>query len=114
MASHFLQRVHQAVAGQAALAQDFRGGARLVEKREQDVLDRNVIVLELARLLLGASEDPAQPLGDIDLAGVGAAAAHTRDFVQLSLELAGNRRAIDAREFQNRGGQALLVFKQRV
>ena len=52
--AHFLQRLHQLVVRHPGLAQDSRGGARLVEHRDQNVLDRNIIVLKLARLLLGA------------------------------------------------------------
>ena len=77
------------------------------------MLDRDVVVLELARLLLGARQDPAQALGGVDLTGVGATAGNSRDLRQFVGELAPHDGAIDAAELEHRGDQALVVFEQR-
>ena len=46
------------------------GGRALRQQGQQQVLDRDVLVLEPVRLLLGRIEQPGQPLGDHDLPGL--------------------------------------------
>ena len=68
IAAHLLEHVHQLVVGESGLAQNSGSGARLVEHRDQHVLDRDVFVLELARFLLGPRQHAPEPLGHVGLA----------------------------------------------
>ncbi len=94
-------------------AQNFRRGAGLIEHRDQHVLDRDVLVLELARLLLRACEHAAEALGRVNLPAVGAAAGNFRNFCELGAKFAGHRVAIDTGELKDRRGQTFVVFEQR-
>ena len=113
VAADLLEHGHQLVVGQTCFAQNFRSGARLIEHRDQHVLDRNVLVLELARLLLGARQHPAQALGRVNLPAVRAAAGYLRNFGEFGAELAADRVAIDARQLHDRGRQPFVIFEQR-
>ncbi len=77
------------------------------------MLDRNVLVFELARLLLCARQHPAQALGRVNLPAVRAAAGYLRDFGELSAELAADRVAIGTRQLHDRGRQPFVIFEQR-
>ena len=59
------------VPGQPLLVQQpaGRGGRALGQQGDDEVLDRDVLVLEPRRLLLGGVEQAGQPLGDDDLPG---------------------------------------------
>ena len=61
-------------------AQDPSSRARLIEHRNQDVLHRNEIVLELAGFLLRPRQHPVEPLSYIGLTGVGTGAGYSRNF----------------------------------
>ena len=113
VAAHLLQRLHQLVVGHPGLAQDSRGGARLVEHRYQHVLDRDVIVLELARFLLGAREHPAEPLRGVHLARIGSAAGDVRNLGQLVGQLAPHAGAVHAAQLKHGRYEALVVLEQR-
>jgi hypothetical protein len=45
------------------------------------MLDRDVLILELAGFLFGTRQDPAQPLRYVDLTGIGASAADPRNLL---------------------------------
>ena len=66
----------QPLPADAEVAQKLAGGRSnvLVDEREQQMLHRHVLVLEAAGLAFGGVEQPGQPLGDHDLAGLGAGA----------------------------------------
>ena len=55
-AAHLAQGLHQALVGEAEFLQQFARGAALVDSRQQDVLHRNVLVLQLARLVFGGGQ----------------------------------------------------------
>ncbi len=59
----------------------------LVHEREQQVLDGDVFVLQPLGLLLGEVEHAGKALGDVDLPGRGAGAAHPGTPFQLVLQL---------------------------
>ena len=99
--------------GESCFAQNFRSGARLIEHRNQHVLDRDILVLELARLLLRAREHAAEALGRVNLPAVGAAAGHFRNLRELGAKLVAHRVAIDTRQLEDRRGQPFVVFDQR-
>ncbi len=113
VAADLLEHRHQLVVRQTSFAQDFRSGARFIEHRDQHVLDRNVLVLELARFLLCACEHAAEALCCVNLPAVGAASRHMRKFREFGAELAAHRVAIDAGQLQDRRGQAFVVLEQR-
>ena len=62
-----------------------RPGA-LVGKRKQQVLDRDVFVLEPRRLVTGGNQHAIEAVRDIDLAGFGRFAAHARPPVNVFLD----------------------------
>src|SRR5260370_41433499 len=101
------------VVRQTSYAQKFRSEDSLIEHRDQCVLDRNVFVFELARLLFCARQHTAEALSGIDLPAIGAAAGYVRNFGEFSAELAAHRVAIDTSKLQNRRGQAFVVFEER-
>ncbi len=57
ISTHVLQSRHELVLRHAGLLQQCAGIAILLEQRKQDVLCRNILVLELFRLLMGDAED---------------------------------------------------------
>ena len=61
VAAHLAQRLHQPLAGEAEFLEQPAGGAVVVGRGKQDVLDRDVLVLELAGLVLGAGEQSIEP-----------------------------------------------------
>jgi len=77
IAADFRECLQEAVTGHALLLQQTAGRSRrpLREQRQGEVLDRDVVVLEPARLLVGGVEQAGQPLGDVDLPRVHARAA---------------------------------------
>ena len=81
---------------ESGFAKKFSRRSRLVEHRDQHMLDRHVFVLELAGFLLGASQHAAKALGRIHLSAVGAATGDPGNFPEFRLELSSQRRAIDA------------------
>jgi hypothetical protein len=52
-APHFLQRLHEPLARQAHLLKEASGGSAIVEHRQEQMLDRDVVVLEPLRLIFG-------------------------------------------------------------
>ena len=61
-AADFAQRLHQPVAGDAELLEKLAGGAAVVDRGQQQVLDGDVLVLELLGLVLGFGEQLVEPL----------------------------------------------------
>ena len=55
------------------------------------MLDRDVLVLEPAGLVLGGDEEALEALGDVDLVGLHPRAGHPRPLLQLALQLGGER-----------------------
>src|SRR6266851_4863558 len=113
IAAHLLERGHQLVMREPVFAQNFCGRARLVEHRDQHMLDRHILVLEFAGLLLGAREHAVEALGNVGLPRVGAAPAHARDFAQLIPELSANLVKIRPGNFQNRSAESFFIFQKR-
>jgi hypothetical protein len=99
--------------GQPELAQDARGGTRFVEHRDQHVLDRDVVVLELAGFLLRAGQHAAKALRRVDLARVGSAAGDLRNLRQFVGQLTPHGGAIHAAQLEYGRNQAFIVLEQR-
>ena len=68
-AAHLLQRVEHRVGGDAEAAQQVADAARHLRHREQHVLGREVVVAEVAPLLVGRLEQPVRVLGDLGRRG---------------------------------------------
>src|ERR1700722_15792309 len=102
IAAHLLEHGHQLVMGQAGFAQNFGSGAGLIEHRDQHVLDGDILVLELARLLFRTREHAAEALSRVDLPTVSTAAGYFWNFGEFSFELATHLVAIDARQLKDR------------
>jgi hypothetical protein len=79
LAAHLGERLEEAIARDLELSQDPAGVALgpLLEERKQQMLDRDVLVLQAARLLLRLRHQPGEALRDVDLAGL---CAGPRDF----------------------------------
>ena len=98
VAAHAGQRGQERLAGQPVLLQApaARGGRALVDQGEQQVLDRDVLVLEPAGLPLGGVEQAAEPLGHEHLAGRGPWAGHLGPAPELGLQVGAERARVGA------------------
>ena len=109
------QRLQEPVPGHALLLKQAagRGGRALGQQGQQQVLDRDVLVLEPACLLLGRVEQPGQPLGDHDLPWVRPRAADPRAPGQLRFQRLAQPVRIRAGLAEQPGGDALGLVEQR-
>ena len=89
-ATHRDEGGEEPVAREPGAGEEPPGGGRLplLDEGEQEVLDRDVLVLEPLRLRLGGEQQALEPLRDVDLARLHAAARDARAAVELGLELA--------------------------
>jgi hypothetical protein len=87
-AAHLRQGLQQSLRGHAGLAQDPAGGLReaLVEHRERQVLDGDVLVLEALRLLEGPVEQRVQAPRHVHLPRGDARPGAARPPVEMALE----------------------------
>ena len=109
------QRLQEAVAGQPRRCQQ-PPGRRLLplrEQRDDQVLDRDVVVLEPLGLLLGRIEQPGQPLGHRHLARCHARAADPRPPRELGLQVRPQTAGVAARGLQQPRRQPLGLIEQR-
>ena len=87
------------VTREAVLLQQPAGSARLgtlVEQRDEEVLDRDVLVLQPLGLLLSAVQQPAQSLGHVYLAGCDARSGHPGTAAELGLDVVSERARVSA------------------
>ena len=66
-AANLLQRLHQPFASDAQLLEQSARGAAVLGHRQEQMLDRDIIVLEPLGLVLGLGEQAVEPAGDVDL-----------------------------------------------
>ena len=66
-AAHLLQRLHQPFARDAQLFEQSARGAAILGHRQQQVLDRDVFVLQPFGLVLSLGEQAIEAAGDVDL-----------------------------------------------
>jgi hypothetical protein len=114
VAAHPGQRGQEALAGDALLAQQPPGGAgrALVQEGEQQVLDRDVLVLEPAGFPLGGVEQAGQPLGDHHLPGRDPGPGHSGPSAQLALDRAPQQVGVGPGRRQQPRHQALGLVEQ--
>ncbi len=95
-AAHGAQRFEESISIDAGLAQQSPGGGARAfgEERQQEMLDRHVLVLQPLGFLFGRDERLLEPLGDVDLAGL-AAARDARAAAQLAAHAVGEGRRLD-------------------
>jgi hypothetical protein len=110
-AAHRLERLQQRVLGDAFLAQRTAGGIAFVRgDAEQEVLGRDVLVLQLLRFLEGSVERTAQRVADARLRR---RTRYTRQRRQQLVELCAERLDRDAELQEHRHGGAFRLRDQR-
>ena len=110
-AAHFDQRLLDAVARRAGGLQSARRRAAFVNRRQQQVLDRNVIVLKLLRLVFGGDEDFVQARRDVDLIDRPRRAANFRQAIHIAFNSSAQWLDVDAGARQHRRHQSALLFE---
>jgi hypothetical protein len=109
-AAHLGHGLRQRRLRRAGLAQRVAGGRAVAGQREQDVLGGDVLVLELAHLVLGGVEDLDELAGG---AGGLAARPHGRHGGQRSVQAGADELRVDAELRQHRRDDAALLVEQR-
>ena len=108
-ATHGDERLHEAVAGHAALLEEFRGGALGGHQREEEMLHAGELILEHGHLALGGIEDFAEFLGNLRLGAAANFGEFGNGFAEASFKR-GNR---DAEFFEKRLGESVGLLDQR-
>ena len=90
------ERRHQPLARDAELLEDLAGGAGVVGHGEQQMLDRDVLVLELLGFVLGFGEQAVEAAGDVDLIGRAGRGRDLRQAVEFLLDAAVNLSGLHA------------------
>ena len=107
-AADVLQRLPDPLRRRARRAERLAGAGLLLRRREQEVLGRDVLVLELLRLVLGAIEELREPVRE-----VGLRAGDLRDAAQLVLDARRDERRLRADLVEDRAGDPLLLREER-
>ncbi|GAA3485884.1 hypothetical protein GCM10018966_104170 [Streptomyces yanii] len=89
------------------------GGRALVHQGQNQVLGRNVFVLEAFGLLLRRVEQSGEALGDHHLAGGGARSGGARALGEIGFDGAPQRGRVGAGAGEQPGRQAVLLIEQR-
>ncbi len=108
------QDLQEPVPGDPVTGEQAPGGGAVPgrEEGEDQVLDRDVLVLEPLRLVLGVGQDLLQPLGDVDLARLGTGTADRRASLELLLEAGGQRGGVHVHAREQAGDQPLGLLEQ--
>ena len=85
-AADLLQGPHQALARDAELAEQLAGGAGVVGSGQQNVLHRDVVVLQPLGFFFGLGQQLGDALGDVDLIGTAGGAGHLGQPVHFLLD----------------------------
>ena len=88
-------------------------GLPLGQHGQQQVLDRDVLVLEPVRLLLGRVQQAGQPLGDVDLPGARARAGDPGPPAEFGLQRGAQPVRVRAGLAEQPGSDALGLVEQR-
>ena len=108
IAAHFLQCRHQPIAADAELLQEPAGRAGIGDQGQQQMLDRDVLVLELLGLILGLHQQAIEPAAN----GFTAAAGDARQPLQLLLHATFQTVEIDVGLAEYGRSQARFLRKQ--
>jgi hypothetical protein len=113
-APHLGEDLEEALARDTVLAQGAAcaGPRSGVDHREEDVLDRHVVVLEPLGLLLGGVEDLVERTRDVDLPGSRAGAADPRPGLEVALQRGAHGAGVDLEPREQTRDQAIGVVEQ--
>ena len=111
-AADLLQGGEEVFATHSLITQQLAGGPVVVQRRDHEVLDADVLVLELSGFVLGALQQLAQALCDEDLIGASARAADLRDSFERRLDGARERCDVDSGGLQQGAGDTVGRFDQ--
>ena len=114
VAAHFLHGGEERAARDGEAAEDARnfGLLLLVEHGEDEVLDGDVVVLELLRLVLRADEELVEPVGDAVLGCPGT--ADLGDVIERSLRLGHEKIERDFEPLEEAGNKPVFLSKESV
>ena len=114
-AAHLREGLEEPVARHAELAEDpcRRGLRAFVQHRQDEVLDRDVLILHLAGRILGLDQQFAQPLREVDLAGLGPRSAYLRPAFEFSFHGRRKRANRHIHLVEEAGQQALFLRQER-
>jgi len=111
VAAHLFERGEQLTGVDARVGQKAAGRGFRLRHREQQVLDREVLVFEALRVVAGLHQQLVQRLGDVDLALFGVA-GYARLARQLLLRAGAELRDGYAEPRQQGHGQSVLHLQQ--
>ena len=86
VAADLLHGLHEALAGEAELLEQAAGRAAVAGHGQEQVLDRDVVVLEAAGLVFGLGQEAVEAAGDVDLVGRARGARDLGEALQFLLE----------------------------
>ena len=113
-AAHLLQRAHEPLTRDPQLPEEAPGRAPVIRHGKQQVLDRNELIVQFTRFVLGLGEQLIEAAGDVDLIGrrTGRAANFWQTF-QLLLDTPFETVRVHVGLGENGCGQSALLFEQR-
>ena len=111
-ASDFLEGAHEALTRDTEFAEELAGRARVVSGGEQDVLDRDVVVLEALGFLLGLGQELGDAGGDVDLVGAAGGAGDFGQAVDFLLDAGAEGVDADVGLIEDGGGEATLLIEE--
>ena len=113
VAANFFERGQRLLARQAGVAQKLSGRAALVQERQQKVLDRNVVIVQLGGLVTGLQQDPVGLARERGLLLARVRARHVGQGRNRCVDLRTEGARIDLRLFEQGGDDALILGQQR-
>ena len=110
IAAHLLERGHEAVARQPGGLEELADGPRVVQQREQQMLDADEVVLQAFRFLFGLVELLPETRGEIDFT---ARSRNLRQPIELAVEPLAKRGDVGAGLREDGSGEAVRLLEQR-
>ena len=111
-AADLLEGLHEALAGEAELFEQAAGGAAVAGHGQEQVLDRDVLVLEAAGLVFGLHQEAVEAAGDGSVVRRPRGASYLRQAREFLLEPLPQAADGGLRLVQNGGGQPALLLQQ--
>ena len=110
--AHLLQGAEHALAAEPGVAQHAPDRAVVVQQGQQQVLDADVLVLQVARLGIGPVEQARQARGDVELVGARGRPRHLRQRLDEAIELAAHLVGRHPRLLDDHGNHAVRIGQQ--
>jgi hypothetical protein len=110
--AHLLQRQHKAIAAETEVMEELAGVSPLLGYRQQHVLHRNVVILEVLGLVFGFAEQLLQSRSDVHLIGCGRRTGDLRKTIDLLLQTAAKRLDVDVCFVEDRRHQPAFLLHQ--